>query len=277
MKMKFSALTVAAALVAGSATAADLPSRKEAPVFVPPPVFSWTGPYLGLNLGGSWLTRNNNDWNNWGGGGWGWNNNSGSNGGVSGGLQLGYNYQLSPMFVVGLETDFQGTSIGGSNNNNNNWWGAGNGWGNLLNDRERVPWFGTVRGRLGVALLDSRLLIYGTGGFGYGEVNRNNLLSWWGNNNNGNIRTGWTAGGGVEWAFLPNWSAKIEYLYTELSDNNNNNNNWWIATLPAFQTPGVVGVGAWNWTRHRTQINTVRAGVNYHFNLFTPAPVIARY
>ncbi|MBY6240927.1 outer membrane protein [Methylosinus sp. Sm6] len=277
MNMKFSALAVAAALVAGPAAAADLPSRKEAPVFVPPPVFSWTGPYIGLNLGGSWLTRNN-DRNNWGWGWNNWNNNNGSNAGVSGGLQIGYNYQLSPMFVVGLETDIQGTSIGG-NNNNNNWWGWGAGWWNNGFDRERVPWFGTVRGRLGVALLDSRLLIYGTGGFGYGEVNRSTLLNWWGNNNNGQIRTGWTAGGGLEWAFLPNWSAKIEYLYTELENNNNNNDAWLLATLPV--TPGVVGVGAWggNWwnNRRRTQINTVRAGVNYHFNLFTPAPVIARY
>ncbi|ATQ70465.1 MULTISPECIES: outer membrane protein [Methylosinus] len=277
MNIKFSALAVAAALVAGSAAAADLPSRKEAPVFVPPPVFSWTGPYVGLNLGGSWITRNN-DWNNWGG--WGWNNNnSGSNGGVSGGLQIGYNYQLSPMFVVGLETDFQGTSIGGGNNNNN-WWGYGGvGWSNWWNNNnnERVPWFGTVRGRLGVALLDSRLLIYGTGGFGYGEVNRNDLFSWWGGNN-GQLRTGWTAGGGIEWAFLPNWSAKIEYLYTELDNNNNNNNGaWLLAALPGYN-PAVVGLGAWAWNnRHRTQINTVRAGVNYHFNLFTPAPVVARY
>jgi outer membrane immunogenic protein len=275
MNIRFSVIAAAAAaLVAGSAAAADLPSRKEAPVFVPPPVFSWTGPYVGLNLGGSWIDRNNNNWNNWGwGGGWnGWNNNNGSNGGVSGGLQLGYNYQLSPMFVVGLETDFQGTSIGSGNNNN--WWG---GWGGIA--RERVPWFGTVRGRLGIALLDSRLLIYGTGGFAYGEVNHGLGWSWWGNNNN-NTRTGWTAGGGVEWAFLPNWSAKIEYLYTELDNNNNNNNNWWVLGAPGFvAAPGAVGLGAlgWNWNHRRTQINTVRAGVNYHFNLFTPAPVIARY
>ncbi len=248
MRHAISVLAVAAALTAGSAYAADLPSRKEAPIYVPPPVFSWTGPYAGLNLGGGWVDQHHDNWNNWGGfGGFGWgNNNNGSNAGVVGGLQIGYNYQFSPLFVVGLETDFQGTSIG--SHSNNNWWGGAGG--------ESLPWFGTVRGRAGIALLDSRLLIYGTGGFAYGEVHR--PWSWWSNNNN-NIRTGWTAGGGIEYAFLPNWSAKIEYLYTDLSNNNNNNWGW------GFEN------------RRHTRINTVRAGVNYHFNLFTPTPVVARY
>lgn len=254
MRHAISVMALAAALAAGSAYAADLPSRKEAPVYIPPPVFSWTGPYAGLNIGGGWIDRSNNN-NNWAGWGWG-NNNNGNNAGVVGGLQLGYNYQFSPLFVAGIETDFQGTSIG---SHNNNWWGAFGG-----NGGESLPWFGTVRGRVGIALLDSRLLIYGTGGFAYGEVHRP-WGGFWGNNNN-NIRTGWTAGGGIEYAFLPNWSAKIEYLYTELTDNNNNNNwNW--------------GLG-WGWggnDRRHTRVNTVRAGVNYHFNLFTPTPVVARY
>ncbi|MBU3888418.1 porin family protein [Methylosinus sporium] len=262
MKNTISVLAIFSALFGGSAFAADLPART-APVvaFVPPPSFSWTGPYVGLNIGGGWIDRNNN--NNWN---WGWNNNNGNNsGGVVGGAQLGWNYQLSPLFVVGLETDIQGTSIG-SGGGNNNWWG----WGDF--NRVRVPWFGTVRGRVGLALLDSRLLIYGTGGFAYGEVNRP-TIGWWGNNGN-DVRSGWTAGGGVEWAFLPNWSAKVEYLYTELNDNANNNNNW-LLLAPIVQ-PGIVGIGALTWNR-RTQISTVRAGVNYHFNLFTPAPVVARY
>jgi outer membrane immunogenic protein len=264
MRSKISVLALAAALGAGSASAADLPSRKEVPVFIPPPpVFSWTGPYVGLTLGGGWVDRNrDNNWGNWG------NNNNGTNAGVVGGLTLGYNYQLTPLFVVGLETDFQGTSIG-SGGNNNNWWGG------LGADRTRVPWFGTVRGRLGLALLDSRLLIYGTGGFAYGEVSRSNLGWWWGNNNN-NIHTGWTAGGGVEWAFLPNWSAKIEYLYSELDNsNNNNNNNLLLISGVDVDTPFIGAYGV-NGNR-RVRINTVRAGVNYHFNLFTPTPVVARY
>ncbi|OAI24915.1 porin [Methylosinus sp. R-45379] len=265
MKTRISLLAVFSALLAGSASAADLPSRKEVAVaFVPPPAFSWTGPYVGLNLGGGWLDRGNNNNN------WGWNNNSNNtSGGVVGGGQIGWNYQISPLFVVGLESDIQGTSIG-SGNNNNNWWG---GLGGV--DRAKVPWFGTVRGRLGLALLDSRLLIYGTGGFAYGEVRHPfNGGFWWGNNNNNDVRGGWTAGGGVEWAFLPNWSAKIEYLYTELNDNNNNN-NWGVLGPVLFPQLPATTWGS-NWNRH-TRINTVRAGINYHFNLFTPAPVVARY
>lgn len=267
MKNRISVLAVSSALLAGAASAADLPSRKEAPVFVPPPAFSWTGPYVGLNIGGGWLDRHHD--NNWGWG-WGWNNNNNSDGGVVGGVTLGWNYQLSPLFVVGLETDFQGTSIGSSNDNN--WWGLG--WNDF--NRVRVPWFGTVRGRVGIALLDSRLLIYGTGGFAYGEVDPR--FNWWWGNNNNDVRGGWTAGGGVEWAFLPNWSAKVEYLYTELN-NNNNNNNWGLFTPIFFpNTFPFPGFGAWNWNWNRhTRINTVRAGINYHFNLFTPAPVVARY
>lgn len=278
MKKAISALAIAAGLAAGSASAADLPSRKEAPVFVPPPVFSWTGPYVGLNLGGGWLERQNN--NNWAWAnpfffnpnfnpnfaflGVGWNNNN-TSGGVVGGLQLGYNYQLSPLFVVGLETDFQGTSIGSGDNNG--WWGGW--WGN----NTRIPWFGTVRGRLGLALLDSRLLVYGTGGFAYGEVRRP-WGGWW---NNDDISTGWSAGGGVEYAFLPNWSAKVEYLYTDIS-NNNNNNNWWGVGFPfgGFGGFNNFGFGGW-WNNRHGRFHTVRAGVNYHFNLFTPAPVVARY
>lgn len=267
MRSRISVMAISWALLSGAAQAADLPSGKAAPVFVPPPTFSWTGPYAGLNLGGGWIERRRHYWLDAWSSAWGWNNNSNNNSGVVGGGQIGYNYQLSPLFVVGVETDIQGTSIGGNRNNNN--WGWG--WGGGDFNRVSVPWFGTVRARVGLSLLDSRLLIYGTGGFAYGEVDRV-ALGWWDNNNG--VRGGWTAGGGVEWAFLPNWSAKIEYLYTELQGNNNNN-NWWIAPI-VF--PGVLPAGAWgsNWSR-RANLSTVRAGVNYHFNLFTPAPVVARY
>jgi outer membrane immunogenic protein len=261
MKKSISAFALALALAAGSAQAADLPSRKGPPpaYLPPPPVFTWTGFYVGLNLGGAWRERNYYNDYSWllfapvlpVGFGFGNNNNS-SNGGVVGGGQIGYNYQFSPWLVVGLETDFQGTSIG-SGGGNNNWWGGWGGGGN----RERIQWFGTVRGRLGITPFDPHFLIYGTGGFAYGEVSRN---TWW--NNYSATQTGWTAGGGVEWAFLPNWSAKVEYLYTDLSGNNNNGWNW--------------GIGLNNVNNH-TRFHTVRAGVNYHFNLFNPSPVVAKY
>jgi outer membrane immunogenic protein len=210
IKNSLSAIAIGAALAAGSAQAADLPSHKAAPDFAPPPpVFSWTGAYVGLNAGGGFTADT----------GFGGRDFSG----VVGGGQIGYNLQLSPMFVVGLETDFQGTSL----SSNAGWFAP----------QVSLPWFGTVRGRLGLTLLNSQLLVYGTGGFAYGE-----LKTPWSND----THTGWTAGGGVEWAFLPNWSAKVEYLYTDLENN-----------------------AGWGWVApQRTKFHTVRAGVNYHFNLF---------
>ncbi len=247
MKKTISAIAFAAVCAAGAAQAADLPSRKEAPVYAPPPpVFTWTGLYVGVNVGGGWLDNSSNNR------GWGWTGGNSNSGGVVGGGQIGYNYQIGSMFVVGVETDFQGTSIGSS---------GGNGWGwgfwdfGAFNGASaRVDWFGTVRGRVGVTLLNPQLLIYGTGGFAYGDVSSNGPINWT------FTGTGWTAGGGLEYAFAPNWSAKVEYLYTDLS---NNNNNW--------------GWGITDWRTH-TRFHTVRAGVNYRLNLFSaPAPVLASY
>ncbi len=259
--MKRIFLIAAASLAAlGSAFAADLPSRKEAPVFAPPPPPPplWTGFYAGLNLGGGWMDRSSSNVV-----GWGWNNGGNNTGGVVGGGQIGYNYQFGQSFLVGIETDFQGTSIGSGGNNNNPWlWGAWNGigpWGGWggLNATARVNWFGTVRGRLGW-LFTPTLLVYGTGGFAYGDVQRN---FWW--NQNSVVQTGWTAGGGVEWMFLPNWSAKAEYLYTDISGSQQ---NWWFN--PGFSLNNV---------NNHTRFHTVRAGVNYHFNFGSAAPVLASY
>jgi len=237
----------------------------------PPPPILWTGFYGGLNVGGGW-SANGGD-NSFlpytdprfpvgganmfflPGGGQTGNN----TGGVVGGGQIGYNYQFGTSIVVGAEADIQGTSITGGNQGNTIGGypsplppaggvlvplATGNG-GNVS-----LPWFGTVRGRAGW-LVTPTLLVYGTGGFAYGEVTALNFS---------NTRTGWTAGGGVEWMFMPNWSAKVEYLYTDLSSG------------------GATGGWGWNWGNHRhPQLNVVRAGVNYHFNWLAPAPVVAKY
>ena len=250
MKKALTAIAMAAALAAGAAQAADLPSHKAPPAYVPPPpMITWTGFYAGLNLGGGWQERNNH--NVWWGGLWNNNNNGGA--GVVGGGQVGYNYQISPMFVVGVEADFQGTTMGSNNNNNNNFPFLtpffGNGGG-----AARIDWYGTVTGRAGITLSSfPTLLIYGKGGFAYGDVRQ----AWW-----RTTQTGWTAGGGLEWMFLPNWSAKVEYGYHELSGNNNNGFNF------GFNVNNV---------NNRTRFHVIRAGVNYHFNWGAPAPVMAAY
>ncbi len=269
--MKKIGLLTAASLAAlsGAAIAADLPYRKAAPAYVPPPPPPpmWTGFYAGLNLGGGWSANSVNPnaltpyVSNATGGIYflpGNNNGGSSAGGVVGGGQIGYNYQFGPNIVAGVETDFQGTSMRSGGNNNFIVYPdpviAGAYLVPLLpggNPGVALNWFGTVRGRAGF-LFTPTLLLYGTAGFAYGGVSVGA--------NQSNTRTGWTAGGGVEWMFLPNWSAKAEYLYTDLNSGG--------ATGPfGFQV---------GYHRH-PQVNTVRGGVNYHFNWGASAPTIASY
>ncbi len=269
----FTVCAIALALATGSAFAADLPSRKEAPVYVPPPPPPmWTGFYGGLNIGGGWDANGGQSGASafydpaYGlgapGPGGASNlfflpngNTLGSAGGVLGGAQVGYNLQFN-QFVLGVETDFQGTSISSSGNNApltlyqspfnaNNYMAP---LGAVSGSNVDLSWFGTVRGRVGY-LITPTLLIYGTGGFAYGQVSAFGFST---------TPTGWTAGGGVEWMFAPHWSAKAEYLYVDLSNCGGN--------------------GGWNIGQSfQPQINVVRAGVNYHFNWGAPAPVLAKY
>ena len=275
--MKKLLLTSAAlAVLTGSAFAADLPTKK-APPAPPAPAPVWTGFYAGVNLGGGWNTNTGRS-SIWypdaiNGGNTLWTQNSGNGfGGVLGGAQVGYNYQFKNIVsgvgaVVGAEADFQGTNmVGGAapkaaglvNIPAN--YAPATGYQTVIgyqNAQKAVPWFGTVRGRLGMTIWPS-LLVYGTGGFAYGYVTQNSCWT-----SNSALQTGWTAGGGAELMFMQNWSAKIEYLYTQIYGGNNNT---WINA----------GYGVNNVNNH-TNWNTIRAGVNYHFN-FTPAPaVVAKY
>lgn len=263
---KIAAIAMIATAVGGSAFAADLPSRKAPPppayVPPPPPVMTWTGLYGGLNLGGGWSANRANP-NNFALYGSPVNGatyllpgstKGGGSGGVVGGGQLGYNYQLGS-FVLGAETDFQGTSMHSGGNANTALYPDPAGAGAFLvplapggNPGVALNWFGTARGRAGF-LVTPTLLVYGTGGFAYGNVQSQFTGS-------SNTRTGWTAGGGAEWMFMPNWSAKGEYLFTDLSSGGAQGNALGNTTLG----------NTWVDRRH-PQYNVVRAGVNYHFNL----------
>ncbi|MGO4571773.1 outer membrane protein [Microvirga sp. 2TAF3] len=200
-----------------SAMAADLPSRRHpAPVVAAVPVFTWTGFYAGVNAGYGWSTNNDTVFVP----GVGLVGN-GNDGGFVGGAQLGYNYQMG-MFVVGAEADIQYADLGRNNNN-------GLGFNNSSDD-----WFGTVRARAGVAF--DRALVYATGGFAYGDAN-----------------TGWTVGGGVEYAFTDNLTAKVEGLYVNL----NRGNDHFVVGLPV----GVAG-------NKNNEFGVVRAGLNYKFSTY---------
>ena len=226
------------------AFAADLATLKS-----PPPTLAyaplWSGVYAGLNLGGGWNASGGNG-NYWNGSGF---NNGVSNrlpSGVIGGGQVGYNYQISPRLVVGVETDFQGTTMGSGSSINSSFYPV-NRWDYSMGTS--LNWYGTVRGRAAVAVIPE-VLLYGTAGFAYGNISRNGLVL------NGSTQTGWTAGGGVEWMFLPNWSAKAEYLYTNMSGGPGTVYNFY----PSYQPLLPLSVN------DQTAWNTIRAGVTYHFS-----------
>jgi outer membrane immunogenic protein len=297
------AASVALALVAGSAFAADLPARKAAPIYVPPaPSFTWTGLYGGVNIGYS-FGNSDNEYGSLGYlaapagiGGAAWTLPSNING-VTGGGQAGYNYQFNPWLVIGIEADIQasdahsqvnGAAAGATALPGPNALVGGLSHSAFVNSTKSVDWFGTVRGRIGLTLPSyPNLMVYGTGGFAYGQV-----VNSFGVNDvfmtaagptgvvigprgsYDNTNTGWTAGGGIEWTPLPftafsAFSVKVEYLYTDLGSTTVSG-----TSLTAFPAGGAVfGYSHTSPTR----FSTVRAGLNWHFNPFAPAPVMAKY
>jgi outer membrane immunogenic protein len=255
MKRILLATTVLTAAIASQAfssqaSAADLgaraPAYTKAPAYVP--VNNWTGLYLGGNVGYGW-GNGNMDFVNPPGFEAGNFTQDNHPKGVIGGGQIGYNWQIGS-FLAGVETDIQGSGIKGTFVDT------------FSPTDQRLSWFGTVRGRLGV-LATPEFLLYGTGGLAYGDANgsANEVATAFGGVIAGQApgsfsgtRTGWAAGGGAEWMFTRGWSAKVEYLHIDLGN--------------AHVTGNGVGVLAGlivNYTWHN-QFDTVRFGVNYHFN-----------
>jgi outer membrane immunogenic protein len=272
----FLAAAMFALAATGSGLAADLPSKKMAPMLPPPPPPPlWSGFYVGLNAGYTWDEKGNvlvnSPANIWAVGVSGSGALSPNGDGFIGGGQIGYNYQFGQTFVVGVEADIQG--VGGSNSSAT--------LGNFvtpvtsaISASKQLDYLGTVRGRAGYLIMPT-LLLYGTGGLAYGQANLTATVAQTGLNGATGLatvgfsdtRVGWTAGGGVEWLFLPQWSAKAEYLYYDLGRAS-------ASTTLTFQG---ASVGA-TTVSSGFKGHVVRAGVNYHFNLFTPpAPVVAKF
>jgi outer membrane immunogenic protein len=202
-----------------AALAADLPARMptKAPAMIGG--YNWTGFYLGVNAGGAWGSfdvagANSDDLS-----------------GFAGGGQIGYNWQApgSPI-VFGIEADAQGSSqrrtvtVG------------------ALSASEKLPFFGTVRGRLGFA--QDRWMIYATGGLSYQTVELN-VTGPLGSASSDNTKAGYAVGGGVEWALWDRWTTKVEYLYLDSGNTG--------STLFGTNFNG------------RITNNVVRAGLNYRF------------
>ena len=185
MKVVMRRFAGSAALLAtfagGAACAADLPHPSYYTATAPLSAYSWTGLYLGGNLGYEWGATSNNPTRP---------------SGVAGGAQAGYNLQTG-QFVFGGEADIQ---LSGANDTFAPW-------------KFSNPWFGTLRGRAGYAV--NNFLIYGTAGIAFGELQAQTvgLLS------ESHTNVGWTAGAGVEAGIAANWSAKVEYLFVDLASN----------------------------------------------------------
>jgi outer membrane immunogenic protein len=141
--------------------------------------------------------------------------------GFFGGLQLGYNHQLGKL-VLGVETDFSGSTMDGTTTVSPILLFGTPVTNSHITVHQDTDWFGTLRGRIGFTPT-CRLLVYGTGGLAWGDVNYS------ANSVGGapqqqypgsasETKVGWTGGGGVEFALSKRWSLKLEYLYYDLGD-----------------------------------------------------------
>jgi outer membrane immunogenic protein len=253
MRAGLIAITATLGFLSSAALAADLPNTKGPPAFAPPPppVFSWTGFYVGAQVGYEWGTSDPigvfNPTNAFAG-----VFNSYSDQGVVGGLHAGYNYQVS-QFVFGMEGDVEGSSYNGSGITPPPICGP------ACNLSTRSDIQGSVRGRIGWAW--DRVLIYGTGGAAFASI-RNSLVQVASDAQDFG-RIGWTAGGGIEYALDPNWSVRVEYRYTDFG---------------AYDLDLINTTGGFLSVRERERDNRAEAGFSYKFDMFAPpAPVVAKY
>jgi outer membrane immunogenic protein len=267
-----SALAALAATTAASA--ADLAARPytKAPVMVEP-VYNWTGFYIGGNVGYSWgRSSDTSTLTNGVGTVLFTSANSANMDGVIGGGQIGYNWQVQN-WVWGLEADIQGSGQKGSRAYLCPTGVCTPPFGVLfvapgpavpVSLDQKLEWFGTARGRVGV-LATPQVLFYATGGLAYGEVKNSATIGLVPVTfSNSDTRVGYTVGAGVEGAIGGNWTAKLEYLWVDLG-----------RTSGSFVTTvGALGGGALasNFSSRITD-NIVRVGVNYKFG----GPVVAKY
>ena len=225
--------------------------------------FNWTGPYLGLHVGYGWGDADTSFTPLPTATGFGallpQAQDPGPSG-VFGGIQGGYNYQYCN-FVFGIEADFSGSGISGTKtvspitmNNGLPYAGGGS-----LRTHQDTSWFGTLRPRIGYAVMP-QLLVYGTGGLAFGDVNYSAHTDYrpvgtgYYPASFSKTKVGWTVGGGAEYAIHQHWTVKAEYLYTDLGSESI------IAPDQGVQAlPFAVGY-KWNTTS-----NLFRVGVNYKF------------
>lgn len=234
----------------------------------PVPVFTWTGPYIGAQIGYGWGSGsysaagfdpvNQISFNASAGG---------APSGVAGGAHVGYQYQIN-QWVLGVEGSVDGTSLSNAAVAVLPAFG-----GSILTADTSLDVAGTIRGKLGIAW--DRVLIYGTGGAAFGGFSTNLTLTSFAaggtpfilaGGNVSNNRVGWTAGGGLQYAVTDNWWVFVEYRYTN------------FGSVSANILPAALPAGAFVGGSRQIRENQVQAGFSYRFNLAPPPPpVIAKY
>jgi outer membrane immunogenic protein len=279
-----------AALIGTPALAADIAVK--APPAAPAPVYNWTGFYVGGNIGAS-FARLKTDFNaapvtvNTTGGsfivpGFAQPDDELFPGGFIGGGQIGYNWQFSPIWVLGVEADIQGGDEKASATFSNPFsfshffpccgtlpvTGAA-----VTNYSAQIDWFGTVRLRAGYVWGDGAVMSYVTGGLAYGEVKTggtsivsgsvgipSNTFAIAHAIGHSHVNTGWTVGTGTEGKLLiPGWTYKIEALYMDLGTLND--------TDDEIVIPLVLTASGGQVTTHTRFTDTIiRAGLNYQFH-----------
>jgi len=250
MKELLGAATAAVLVFAADAAlAADLPTK--APAYAPPIIYNWTGFYIGAHVGAGWgdttatddRATNGSCWNRCG---FQW---TARPKGFVGGGQAGYNWQAGNI-VFGVEGDvgFLGT--------------RGSAAAIISTDtivHTDGGFYATARGRLGLAF--NTTLVYGTGGWigaDLGSTVNDNIGSSV-NTNDGGFKSGWIAGGGMEFAAIGPWSIKVEVLHYDLGDK---------------QVGGICcGGGVTQFFGIKETGNIARMGLNYRFG----GPLVARY
>ncbi len=276
MFRKFLLGSVGAIALASSALAAEPPPTPPPPP--PVPIFTWTGIYVGGQIGYAW-TSGNNQFTGidpaFGAGTFLSSSVGGTPSGVIGGGNVGYNYQIN-QWVLGLEGDVNGTSL-------SNTAVLGFADGTSLTAHTTADIQGSIRGKVGIALGGigwDRALIYATGGVAFGGFTTDATLANSGATNGGfpffasgnrsTTRVGWTVGGGIQYAVTNNWSVFAEYRYTNWGTLNSGPFGGALALGPAL------GPAFFSGSRTLNQ-NQVQVGFDYKFDLWAPPPVVSKY
>jgi outer membrane immunogenic protein len=259
-----------------NASAADI-NRKPVLTKAPPvqsapisPVYNWTGFYIGANVGYGWSHRDFTNTITGTGSVQATAINSGTDDGKGwlGGGQIGFNYQFLDSWVAGIEADIDAAHIASSTSA---CFTALVGITTCGTRDTDIKDFGTVRGRLGYAV--NNVLVYGTGGWAWGHGSNTTTIDCIGPGCPGTStivsptspapasvdvnRNGWTAGAGVEWAFLPNWTVRAEYLHLQFDGVTEDRSKSSATVSSLFITTHVSS---------NVGVDLVRVGVNYLFH-----------